>query len=869
MMRHCRWFIFFILLFRGSLPIVLAQDTHQTLPSATSSTFNTTLQNFLRVEDANRTADTTAHLGWVVLDGGCLAADSGSKVLAPFACSAYTANGYYATQASTGIDLGASPGPACTNDDLAWVIMTDGLTSPGGNFLQVGTSQYWVDCTSATLPATPSNATMLFAVRIVSGASTVLDLRPTAPGLPGRHASHAVWTLAAEQRAVDAEMSQSYVVSGCVHGTDADTTVSIASCQALIRDSQSPAQLQVAREPLAQTISYTAGNGLYWLILRANIGTDPATWTCTAATHYCWQLAAAQPTLPSGTTWLAQVTVAGGAITQVRRLFNTNGTLPAMISATDPIIGMVCDGVTDESAKLQLALDIASERGGTTVLLPAGTCVVKVQIRQFTLALDTNQYGRGCASLHGQGIDYTTLVAPSNITAAEFVIDLYCPGLGGRSDGGTAGANRGGGATIRDLTVAGRIGRTIEHHGIRFDGGDIHLETVGFRWINGHGLKMCHANVTREVTLNNLIFRHTGRIVAEGGSTNNEAMLIGIHGGADPECNNIYINNLLMVYPWFGGFAIKSSAAHTNRAIFLNNAMFHGHEAVTATKQGRIADESALLHVDGPGFNFAFTNLFINSPGSDNADTDSLTNPSPGILLSDSTGSSGPNNVNIASSIGVQSVTGYFLKITMARRVTLVGSTVTASQFPAGHLDVASAGVTQLNVSSFIADTGKVNIKYGDRALINDNQYTLQWQVTTDLDRDGTHSEALETLGETGIFEGPRTLCNIHDLQYTPFGAVTPGAGDSATFTFRIRGGGQNTTFATLTVNSTNPLVAYTPHVATFASSVFPISAAATELRFLTPDFMSLQVAKGGAGVALPAGLVTLRCAQSLAVETP
>ena len=155
---------------------VYSLDLHQTLPSATSSQFNSQNQTFLQREDANRLDDMWG-TGWVV--SNCLGATSGTKVMAAFACTAYTRSGFYVNQVAASIDFGASPGPACADADTAWVIGTmDTTATPGGNFVRVTGTRYAVDCTTVTQPAVPADAVPLMEVAISGAAlTTVTDLR--------------------------------------------------------------------------------------------------------------------------------------------------------------------------------------------------------------------------------------------------------------------------------------------------------------------------------------------------------------------------------------------------------------------------------------------------------------------------------------------------------------------------------------------------------------------------------------------------------------------------------------------------------------------------------------------------------------------
>lgn len=352
--------------------VAWGQDTHQVLPSTGEPiTFNPRLQNFLTHEPAARTADAGARSDWVV--SGCLADSSASRVLSPFACAAYTRNGHYAVQASTGIDLAAVGGPACATTDLAWVIITDGLGAPGGNFVQIGGSQYYVDCFSPQQPGTPDNAALLFVARITGGAAAVRDLRRLAPTLPSRNNAHGVDTVAAEQAAWWGDSAQPYVIpaSGCTHATSGTTTSTILACRAYVLDVGPPRRLLYVEEAGTQDITYTQGDGTYWLLLHADVAGLAPDWNRVEGTHYLTRFAAAHPTnIPNRAILLAQVTVLGGAITVVDSTVADSGPYNFDKAVYPTQYGMKCDGVTENSPALVAAHDALPPTGGT-IQLPA------------------------------------------------------------------------------------------------------------------------------------------------------------------------------------------------------------------------------------------------------------------------------------------------------------------------------------------------------------------------------------------------------------------------------------------------------------------------------------------------------------------
>jgi len=142
-------------------------DTHQTVPSANFS-FIPDLQNFLRVEDANRYAD--LHASAVVAGGihGTTAGLTGS----PSALVAYL-SGIYITEAGTITYPDAS---------VCHVIAHTATTANYGSYTRVSGTHYLLNCGSTLPPALPSDSTLLMTVTTSGGAITaVSDLRALGP----------------------------------------------------------------------------------------------------------------------------------------------------------------------------------------------------------------------------------------------------------------------------------------------------------------------------------------------------------------------------------------------------------------------------------------------------------------------------------------------------------------------------------------------------------------------------------------------------------------------------------------------------------------------------------------------------------------
>lgn len=120
-------------------------------------------------------------------------------------------------------------------------------------------------------------------------------------------------TLAEQQRW--GSFSPGYIADGCWHAASAaGTTVTIASCRAFALETDAPEALKGFEDTTPRAITYSGGDGTYWLGGRANTGDTMGGWTCGAGTHYCWLKQETPPVVPSGMLLLGKTTVTSGAI---------------------------------------------------------------------------------------------------------------------------------------------------------------------------------------------------------------------------------------------------------------------------------------------------------------------------------------------------------------------------------------------------------------------------------------------------------------------------------------------------------------------------------------------------------------------------
>ena len=151
-------------------PHTIQAETHQTVPSANFS-FMSDLQNFLRVEDANRYSDFYSS---AVISGGIHSTAAG-LVGSPTPMVAYV-GGFYITESGTITYPDAS---------TCHVIAHKDITADQGSYNRVAGTHYLINCASASPPAIPNvNSVLLMTVTTSGGAITaVVDKRPLGPHL--------------------------------------------------------------------------------------------------------------------------------------------------------------------------------------------------------------------------------------------------------------------------------------------------------------------------------------------------------------------------------------------------------------------------------------------------------------------------------------------------------------------------------------------------------------------------------------------------------------------------------------------------------------------------------------------------------------
>ena len=149
-------------------------DTHQTVPSANFS-FMSDLQNFLRVEDADRLADLSSN---IVVRGGIHSTAAG-LVGSPSALVAYL-SGHYTTESNT---------ITYPDSSTCHVIAHKDTSGNHGSYTRISGTHYLLNCASTIPPVLPdAQSVLLMTVTTSGGAITaVSDLRPVGSSI-GLHA---------------------------------------------------------------------------------------------------------------------------------------------------------------------------------------------------------------------------------------------------------------------------------------------------------------------------------------------------------------------------------------------------------------------------------------------------------------------------------------------------------------------------------------------------------------------------------------------------------------------------------------------------------------------------------------------------------
>lgn len=172
--------------------------------------------------------------------------------------------------------------------------------------------------------------------------------------------------------------NQGYATSGCLHGTSGTTAVALGSCMGYAKTAATT-RLEYFAETTSRTITYSGGDGTYWLIAHSQVGAAVGGWTRVDGTHYLWQLSSSKPTTPASAIFLSKSTVSAGAITLVADWRPSSMT--GMRSVTDSLYGADPTGVSASADAFGTALAAAEDQGGDIVYVPRGIYLLGARIR--------------------------------------------------------------------------------------------------------------------------------------------------------------------------------------------------------------------------------------------------------------------------------------------------------------------------------------------------------------------------------------------------------------------------------------------------------------------------------------------------------
>jgi len=196
------------------------------------------------------------------------------------------------------------------------------------------------------------------------------------------------------------DLSNPTVVSGCLPVVPSSSLILGAfACKGYVTGASGEL---VYVTQAAATLTLTNVNGSHWLALHRDTSSAVSGWTRRAGTHYLFRQTASQPADPSGGLVFAKVTVAGGAITDVQRLYVDGG--PRILDVTHAPYNAPRDGTGNAATGINQALTDATA-GGYTVYVPCGTYKTTAQI-----LLKDNVW------LQGGGRD-CTIIAPDTGTS--------------------------------------------------------------------------------------------------------------------------------------------------------------------------------------------------------------------------------------------------------------------------------------------------------------------------------------------------------------------------------------------------------------------------------------------------------------------
>lgn len=252
--------------------------------------------------------------------------------------------------------------------------------------------------------------------------------------------------LASEER-YHTQFPTGYVISGGLHATSGSTTTATFACQAVSSDGRHWTQSAAA-------VTYSGGNGTYWLIGHKNTTTALTGWTRQSGTHYLWKVSSSQPTLPSASVLLAKVTVAGSAVTVVQDYRKpASFARQGWYDVTDPLYGATGDGVTNDTTAIQAAFN-----AGKSVFFPEGTYWLGAHSLTADRMIDLSALGDGIRVLTQGQVTLTCTSSGAGAFPKFFYLynnnNFYCQPLRFEDLGYAASVNGAVAFYLSNLTTA-------------------------------------------------------------------------------------------------------------------------------------------------------------------------------------------------------------------------------------------------------------------------------------------------------------------------------------------------------------------------------------------------------------------------------
>lgn len=263
-----------------------------------------------------------------------------------------------------------------------------------------------------------------------------------------------------------------FLVSGCSPTVPSSSLVFGAfACAGYVEDS-SGKMLYVTQPAVSLTLANTNGN--HWLALSQDTSSVVASWTRRAGSHYLFRQTASQPADPTGGLVFAKVTVAGGVITAVQVVANTNPVkFPQGVNVR--AFGAVGDCSTDDATAFTNAM-----AASTRVYVPTPTTCYKIA---SALTIPANTW------LVGDN-KYTTKIQKAfngdlfTLGDGAGLLSLYLEGDGDTFSG-------------KALVLAGTNGRQVVEHAkiINFQGAIFDIATAAGSQMSVIDINMIRWNI--------------------------------------------------------------------------------------------------------------------------------------------------------------------------------------------------------------------------------------------------------------------------------------------------------------------------------------------------------------------------------------